>query len=104
VIEVEGQIDLYSAPDFKERTLGVIDQGKKHLVVDLSGVSFIDSTGLSVLIGALKRLRLMDGRLVIVAVDGDIRRIFEITGLDQRFTLCRRREDALDALAGARGA
>jgi anti-sigma B factor antagonist len=102
VIDVDGQIDLYSAPEFKERTLGVIEQGKKRVVVDLSGVTFMDSTGLSVLVGALKRLRLLDGRLTIVAPDDDIRRIFEVTGLDRSFTLCRDREDALEALAGAR--
>jgi anti-sigma B factor antagonist len=102
LIEVDGQIDLYSAPEFKERTLGVIESGKKRVVVDLSGVTFMDSTGLSVLVGALKRLRLMDGRLTIVATDDDIRRIFEITGLDRSFTLCRCREEALEALPGAR--
>ena len=102
VIDVAGQIDLYSAPEFKERTLRVIERGKRRIVVDLSGVTFMDSTGLSVLVGAFKRLRLMDGRLAIVATDDDIRRIFEITGLDRSFTLCRGREDALEALAGAR--
>jgi anti-sigma B factor antagonist len=73
-------------------------------VVDLSGVTFMDSTGLSVLVGALKRLRLMDGRLTVVAPDDDLRRIFEVTGLDRSFTLCRRREDALEVLAGIRPA
>jgi anti-sigma B factor antagonist len=101
VIEVDGQIDLYSAPEFKERTLGVIERGTRRVVVDLSGVTFMDSTGLSVLIGAFKRLRLLDGRLTIVVADDDIRRIFEVTGLDGSFTLCRSREEALEALAGA---
>lgn len=104
VIEVNGQIDLYSAPEFKERTLSAIERGKKRLVVDLSGVTFIDSTALSVLVGALKRLRLLDGGLTIVADDDNIRRIFEVTGLHRSFTLCRCREDALEVLAGARPA
>jgi anti-sigma B factor antagonist len=102
LIAVDGQIDLYSAPEFKERTLAVIERGKTRVVVDLSGVTFFDSTGLGVLVGAFKRLRLLDGRLTIVAANDDLRRLFEITGLDRSFTLCRCREDALEALPAAR--
>jgi anti-sigma B factor antagonist len=104
VVELGGQIDLYSAPEFKQRTLEVIGRGKKQVVIDLSRVSFMDSTGLSVLVGALKRLRRMNGSLTVVAPDEGIRRLFEMTGLDGSFLVCRSQEEALETLTGPRGA
>ena len=62
VIELGGEVDLYTAPEFKERLVQVIEDGKKHLVVDLSKATFIDSTTLGVLVGGVKRLRRRAGR------------------------------------------
>jgi anti-sigma B factor antagonist len=98
VIEVEGQIDLYSAPEFKERTKRVIDEGAKRVIVDLTAVTFMDSTGLGVLVGALKRLRAADASLLLVVTDYDIERLFELTGLDKSFKMYRSRDDALEDL------
>ncbi len=102
VIEVTGNVDLYSAPEFKQRTLDVISQGKKQVIVDLSSIGFMDSTGLGVLVGALKRLRGARGRLAIVVTDYDIERMLEITGLDGVFSIYRSRDDAAEDLSGAR--
>lgn len=99
VIEVDGQIDLYSAPQFKERTLRVIDAGAERVIVDLSRVSFMDSTGLGVLVGARKRLSAANGDLLLVVADPEIDRLFEITGLDGVFQIYRSRDDALVELA-----
>jgi anti-sigma B factor antagonist len=96
MLELEGQIDLYSAPTFKEQMLGAIDEGKRRIVVDLSKVEFMDSTGLSVLVGAWKRVRPDDGSVTIVSQRDDIRRLFELVGLDYAFAICERREDALE--------
>lgn len=93
LIEVDGQVDLYSAPVLKERTLSVISGGAQRVVVDLTGVTFMDSTGLSVLVGARKRLREHDGALAIIAADNSVRRLLELTGLDQSFEIY----DSLDA-------
>ena len=101
LIALEGQIDLYSAPSFKERLLGAIEQGKTRIVVDFSGLSFIDSTGLSVLVGALRRVRPLGGALSIVSRDDDVRRLFEITGLDGKLPLCDGIDAALTALDSA---
>ena len=57
VIELGGEVDLYTAPEFKERMVELIESGKKQIVVDLSKATFIDSTTLGVLVGGVKRLR-----------------------------------------------
>jgi anti-sigma B factor antagonist len=96
LVELEGQIDLYSAPAFKEHVLGAVESGKRRLVVDLSGVEFMDSTGLSVLVGAWKRVRPDGGSVTIVSQREDVRRLFELVGLDYAFAICARREDAVE--------
>jgi anti-sigma B factor antagonist len=98
-IEAAGQLDLYSAPGFKGRIAAVLDQGKTHVIVDLSGVTFMDSTTLGVLVGTLRRLRSMDGALSLVVTDYDIERLFRVTGLHDTFTICRSRDEALEHLA-----
>jgi len=99
LIELTGEIDLYTAPEFKDRMLRVIDAGKTRIVVDLSGATFIDSTTLGVLVGGVKRLRPSDGSLALVCTDQNILKIFEITGLDRVFAIHGSREEALSALA-----
>ncbi len=99
VIELGGEVDLYTAPEFKERMVQVIDAGRRRLVVDLSRASFIDSTTLGVLVGGVKRLRDVDGSLVIVCSDPSILKIFEITGLDRIFPIHASQEEALEAVA-----
>ena len=101
VVQAEGQIDLYSAPELKEGVWRVIDAGKTRVIVDLTGVTFIDSTGLGVLIGALKRVRARRGTLALVVTDYDIERLFELTGLDGTFSIHRSRDDALEHLEHA---
>jgi anti-sigma B factor antagonist len=95
VIELGGEVDLYTAPEFKERMVELIESGKKQIVVDLSKATFIDSTTLGVLVGGVKRLRTNDGQLSLVCSDRNITKIFEITGLDRVFTIYPTREEAL---------
>lgn len=99
VIELGGEIDLYTAPEFKERMVALIEDGKKRIVVDLSAATFIDSTTLGVLVGGVKRLRPAGGSLALVCTDQNITKIFEITGLDRVFPIHASRDDALAAVA-----
>ena len=99
VIELGGEIDLYTAPEFKERMVALIEDGKKRIVVDLSAATFIDSTTLGVLVGGVKRLRPTGGTLALVCTDQNITKIFEITGLDRVFPIHASRDDALAAVA-----
>ena len=92
VISLSGEVDLYTAPEFKQRLLEVIDQGGRDVIVDLSDTTFIDSTTLGVLVGGVKRLRTNEGQLSLVCSDRNITKIFEITGLDRVFTIHPTRE------------
>jgi anti-sigma B factor antagonist len=101
VVAVRGEIDLFTAPELKQKLTDAIEGGKTRIVVDLSDTTFLDSTALGVLIGAVKRLRSREGALVIVNTDQNIAKTFEITGLDQIFTILSTREDAIAALDDA---
>ena len=86
----------YTAPEFKQQLLEVIEQGGRDVIVDLSNTTFIDSTTLGVLVGGVKRLRTNEGQLSLVCSDRNITKIFEITGLDRVFAI----HPTLDAALG----
>ncbi|MEN3307224.1 MAG: anti-sigma factor antagonist [Micromonosporaceae bacterium] len=88
VLEVSGEIDVYTAPQLRERLIALVEDGARKVVVDLSRVEFLDSTGLGVLVGALKRLRGVNGDLALVCAQERLLKIFRITGLDRVFTIC----------------
>ncbi len=98
VVAVRGEIDLFTAPELKKTLQEAIENGATRVVVDLSETTFLDSTALGVLIGAVKRLRSRDGSLAIVNTDASIAKTFEITGLDQIFTILDTRDAAVQAL------
>jgi anti-sigma B factor antagonist len=95
VISLTGEVDLYTAPEFKQQLLNVIAEGGRDVVVDFTNTTFIDSTTLGVLVGGVKRLRAEDGRLSLVCSDRNITKIFEITGLDRVFAMYTTRDEAL---------
>jgi anti-sigma B factor antagonist len=104
VLAVRGEIDLFTAPELKQVLAEAIEGGRIRIIVDLTDTTFLDSTALGVLIGAVKRLRSRDGALAIVNVDDNIAKTFEITGLDQIFTIVPTRDEAVDAVDPARDA
>src|ERR1700748_854004 len=87
VVAVAGEIDLFTAPEFKQRVSAPIDTGCSRVVVDLTETSFIDSSSLGVLIGAPRRLRRIEGSLTIVVSSDAIAKTFKITGLDGVFRI-----------------
>ena len=101
VISLAGEVDLYTAPEFKQQLLEVIGQGGKEVVVDFSETTFIDSTTLGVLVGGVKRLRSNDGQLSLICSDRNITKIFEITGLDRVFTIYPSRDQALSQIGAS---
>jgi anti-sigma B factor antagonist len=98
VIALSGEVDLYTAPEFKQQLLEVIGKGGKQVVVDFTDTTFIDSTTLGVLVGGVKRLRPTGGQLSLVCSDRNITKIFEITGLNKVFPIHETRSEALDSL------
>jgi anti-sigma B factor antagonist len=101
VISLTGEVDLYTAPDFKQELLRTIGEGAKQVVVDFTETTFIDSTTLGVLVGGVKRLRPAGGQLSLVCSDRNITKIFEITGLDRVFAIYPTRDEALSAVASS---
>lgn len=89
-----GEVDLHVAPELRDRLANAIEEGADYVVLDLARVTFMDSMALGVLLGALKRLRPRDGELRLVVPSSDLRRLFEITLLDQVFTLNATRQEA----------
>jgi anti-sigma B factor antagonist len=103
VVSVTGEIDLFTAPEFKQRVSGPIDAGRRRLIVDLTATTFIDSSSLGVLIGAHRRLRRLNGSLKIVVGGEPILKTFRITGLDGVFTIVSTLDEALDGDAVGAG-
>jgi anti-sigma B factor antagonist len=97
-VDVMGEVDLSTAPELKEALGEVIDAGARGVLVDLSNATFIDSTTLGVLMGAVKRLRPAGGELTIVCRDPNIRKIFEITLLDRIFPIFDSADDGIAQL------
>jgi anti-sigma B factor antagonist len=97
VLAVSGDVDVATAPSLRDRLLAGVAGGGPKIVVDLLGVSFLDSTGLGVLIGALKRCRESGGDLILVIGEARILKVFEITGLTDVFTITQSVDEAISS-------
>jgi anti-sigma B factor antagonist len=97
VISLRGEIDVYTAPRLRQALIDLIEGGNSDILVDMSRVDFLDSTGLGVLVGGLKRVKSKDGSLEIVATQDKILKIFEITGLSKVFPI----HDSVEAAVSA---
>jgi anti-sigma B factor antagonist len=95
VVEVEGEIDMFSAPKLREQLLEAVDAARYRMMVDLRGVTFMDSTGLGTLVGGLKRVKEHDGTLGLICTNRAVLRVLQITGLDKVFPIHPSLEQAL---------
>jgi anti-sigma B factor antagonist len=102
VISVSGEIHVSTVPEFAQRLNHAIALGKTRVILDLTRVEFIDSTGLSVLLNGLRRVRRAHGRLVLVCENPTVLRLFQITRLDDTFEIVATRAAALDRVRGRR--
>jgi anti-sigma B factor antagonist len=99
VVSPRGEIDALTAPKLGSRLFGLAEDGKRGVVVDLSGVTFMDSTGIGVLVNALRHFSLRSGRMVLVCPSDRILRPFQVTGLVGHLTIFDSREKALGCFA-----
>ena len=97
VIDVQGEIDMYTAPRLRELLIDLVSKGSYQLVVNLDKVGFLDSTGLGVLVGGLRRVRAHDGSLDLVCTQERILKIFRITGLTKVFGIHNTVDEAIAA-------
>ncbi len=87
VLTLEGEVDVYTAPALKEKLVDNIERGCSNVLVDMERVTFIDSSGLGVLVSALRRARERGGSVRILCTRDNILKIFRITGLDKVFPI-----------------
>jgi anti-sigma B factor antagonist len=98
VLNVTGEIDVYTAPQFKEAVNDILADGEKHLVIDMAGVTYMDSSGFGTLLSATKRLRPQGGTVNLVKVSPAIDRILRITRLNTIFGTYDNVDEAISAL------
>jgi len=98
VIELTGEVDAYTSARFREIMLEHIDDGGIHLVINMCNVEYIDSSGLGALVGGLKRVSERNGKIVIACDGPQVRKVFEITGLEKVFPIYNGEQEAIAAL------
>ena len=102
VVDVGGEIDIYTAPRLRELLIDLVSKNNYQLIVNMDKVEFLDSTGLGVLVGGLKRVRAHDGWLDLVCTQEPILKIFRITGLTKVFGIYQTVDQAIAARKGRR--
>ena len=97
IVAVGGEIDVYTAPKLRDKISELVATGAYDIVVDMHEVEFLDSTGLGVLVGGLKKVRAHDGSLRLVCNQDRLLKIFRITGLAKVFVIHETADEALAA-------
>jgi anti-sigma B factor antagonist len=87
VLRIDGDIDVYAAPQIRDRVTGLAGTGTVHVIADLRGAGFLDSAGLGALVGSRAELRARGGSLTVVASSDRILQILRITGVGEAFAL-----------------
>jgi anti-sigma B factor antagonist len=103
IVSLGGEVDVHTAPRLDEEIAGAMENGARRVVVDLAGASFIDSTVVGVLLRAHQRLLGDEGQLVLITDDPRILRVFQLTGLDRRFTIERSLMETIARLSNGNG-
>ena len=97
IIDLAGEVDAYTSARFREVMIDIIDDGGVNLIVSMAKVEYIDSSGLGALVGGLKRTSERKGRIVLVCDQSQVRKVFEITGLEKVFPIFDTEQEALEA-------
>jgi anti-sigma B factor antagonist len=97
VVDVEGEVDVFTAPKLREQIIALLTGGSTRIVVNLEKVGFMDSTGLGVLVGGLKRVKEKEGTLALAGAHGTVLRVLNVTGLNSVFPL----HDTVDQAVGS---
>ena len=98
VLDLSGEVDAYTSARFREALLDLVDNGSASVIISMENVEYIDSSGLGALVGGLKRVSERSGKIVLVCNNPQIRKVFEITGLEKVFPLYDSEDDATLAI------
>jgi len=97
ILDIDGEIDLYNAPEIKDTIKAQMDGGHKKIIINLENVSYIDSSGIGALISSLSNLKKIGGGLKIINVYDSVRKVFELTKLTSFFEIYDSEEEAVSA-------
>ena len=86
-IYLSGEVDIYSSNVFKEELNSIVDSSKEDIIIDFKDLNYIDSTGLGILVGALKKVKQNNKDMYIINLKDNIKKLFIITGLDKLFII-----------------
>ena len=103
IVTVSGVLDVYTAPTLRDALDRLIAGGYPHLVIDLTGIEFVDSTGLGVLVGRLKHAKVQEGSIELVLTNERVLKVFTLTGLQSLFTIHATVAEAEAAYGAAQG-
>lgn len=97
IVRCQGELDLHTAIQFREEVEAYLQRYKTicNLILNLDGVSFVDSSGLGVILGRYKEIRQRGGQMILVHLQPQVHRVFELSGLFKIMTLRRSEEEAL---------
>lgn len=95
IIRLSGELDIHSAPDFKDEVLKIINDGYTNIIIDLDELNFLDSRGLGVFIGISRSIKEKNGNFKLICANQPILKIFQRTGLVDVFNLFNTEEEAL---------
>jgi len=98
ILALSGKLDAMTAKTFEDKILGVINSGTQRLVVDLSQLEYVSSSGLRVLLLAAKRLQGTDGKIVLCALKDQIRQVFDLAGFSSILSIYGSRDEAIKGL------
>jgi anti-sigma B factor antagonist len=98
ILALSGKLDATTAKTFEDRILGVINSGTQRLVVDLSQLDYVSSSGLRVFILAAKRLQTVDGKIVLCSMKDHVRQVFDLAGFSSMLSIYGSRDEAIKGL------
>ena len=97
VVVLEGDVDLHHSPDLHARLVEIAGERPRRLLLDLSAVPYMDSSGVGTLVEVFRRVTAYKGKLVLFGLTSRVRSVFEITKLDRFFTICENMNQAVEA-------
>ena len=98
ILALSGKLDATTAKTFEDRILGVINSGTQRLVVDLSQLDYVSSSGLRVFILAAKRLQTVDGKIVLCSMKDHVRQVFDLAGFSSMLSIYGSRDEAIKSI------
>jgi anti-sigma B factor antagonist/stage II sporulation protein AA (anti-sigma F factor antagonist) len=98
ILRLKGRLDALSTPDAEKKVFAYINHGQHKLLLDFSGVDYISSAGMRMLLATTKKLKILSGQLVLCSITTNVMDVFKISGFDHVLELSKSEEEALRRL------